>query len=105
MRKLIAAVALFALAGLGALAGLAGSASAAESTGIIKRYTTSYTSPSESSSPVHYNLAPGSSVSTLCFREGEPMDGNAYWFLIEKNGDRGYVHRDAIVPPAVLPHC
>jgi hypothetical protein len=54
---------------------------------------------------VHYDLTPGTPVNTMCFREGQVRNGNAYWFLIEKEGDLGYVHLDAISAPKDTPHC
>jgi hypothetical protein len=97
---------LSALAGIAAVAGLAGSASAAESnTGYIKQYAISYTSPSDHTQPVHKGLAPGTPVDTRCVREGQPLNGNPYWFLIEKDGDLGYVHRDVISAPVDTPRC
>jgi hypothetical protein len=105
MRKRIAIATLSAVAGIGAVAGLAGPAGAMDSTGYIKQYTTSYTSPSNISIPVHHNMAPGTPVSTLCFREGQAQNGNSTWFLIEKNGDLGYVHLDGISAPKDTRHC
>ena len=109
MRKLIA-LTLSTVAAAGAVVGLAGTAGASSAdtlTGTIKTYATSYSSPSYRSVPVHLNLMPGENVDTLCFREGDEINGNAYWFKISKLGDTGYVHRDAIVPPSQteLKHC
>jgi hypothetical protein len=105
MRKRFALAALSAVAGLGAVVGLAGTAGATESTGYIKHHTTSFTSPSTVSTAVHHNLTPETPVNTKCFREGQVRNGNPYWFLIEKNGDLGYVHVDAISAPKDTPHC
>lgn len=109
MRKLIA-LTLFTVAAAGAVVGLAGTAGASSAdtlTGTIKTHATSYSSPSDRSVPVHTNLLPGEAVETLCFREGQAIGDNAYWFMISKGGERGYVHRDSIVPPAEheLTHC
>jgi hypothetical protein len=109
MRKLIA-LTLSTIAAAGAVVGLAGTAGASSAdtlTGTIKTYATSYSSPSDRSIPVHVNLLPGEKVNTLCFREGDAINGNAYWFMISKGGERGYVHRDVIVPPSEtdLKHC
>ena len=88
--------------------GLAGSASAtgpADSPNSwIKKPATSYTSPSDQSIRVH-TLQPGETVQTLCFVEGQTLNGNFYWFRIIKGGDLGFVHRDAISVPADLRHC
>ncbi len=104
MRKLVAIAALSTAAAAGVV-GLASTASAAAPTGYIKQFATSYTSPSNMSVPVHTGLKAGTEVETLCFREGQPLDGNSYWFLIQKDGNLGYVHRDAIAPPADTRHC
>lgn len=109
MRKLIA-LTLSTVAAAGAVVGLAGTAGASSAdtlTGTIKTYTTSYSSPSDRSVPVHLNLLPAEKVDTLCFREGDEINGNAYWFKIRKGGETGYVHRDLIVPPSEteLKHC
>jgi hypothetical protein len=111
MRTRIALAALSAVAGLGALVGFAGQANAASTsadsttTGYIKQYTTSYTGPSTTASVVHTGLAEETPVDVRCFREGEKINGNGYWFLVEKGGDLGYVHRDAIWAPHTTPHC
>ena len=105
MRKLIALATLSAVAGIGAVAGVAGTASADTSTSIIKNYTTSYTSPSDTSFPVHKGLQPYTPVETMCFREGQTLRNNPLWFLIEKDGNLGYVHRDAIDVKGAVPPC
>ena len=69
----------------------------------IKKLATSYTSPSDQSIRVH-TLQPGETVQTLCFVEGQTLNGNFYWFRIIKGGDLGFVHRDAISVPADLRH-
>ena len=108
MKKRIALASLTALAGIGAVAGLAGSASAAETagtTGYIKQYAISYTSPSDVSFPVHKGLPPNTPVETMCTREGQELNGNPTWFLIKRNGDLGYVHRDVISASTETPDC
>ena len=110
MKKLALAT-IAAVAGFGAVAGVAGAASAADTnaadggTGYIKQYAISYTSPSDATVPVHKGLAPGEPVDTLCARKGQVLNGNPYWFLIDKDGSLGYVHRDVIAPPADVPWC
>jgi hypothetical protein len=93
---------------VGAVAATAGTASAAEEVagkpGTIIGYATSYTSPSNTSIPVHH-LKPGTNVETMCFREGQVLNGNPYWFLIKYDGQTAYVHRDAISAPHDLRHC
>jgi len=104
MSKLIA---LAALSTAGVLTGLGGTAEAAgtgSGTGTIKGFATSYTSPSNQSVVVHH-LQEGTSVDTLCFREGQVLNGNPLWFIINVEGQSAYVHRDLIVPPAGTPHC
>jgi len=106
--KRIALASLTALAGIGAVAGLASSAGAAETagtTGYIKQYAISYTSPSDASYPVHKGLQPNTPVETMCAREGQELNGNATWFLIKRDGDLGYVHRDVIAAPVDTPRC
>jgi len=106
MKKVLALATISAVAGFGAVAGLAGAANAADSnTGYIKQYAISYSSPSDTSVPVHKGLAPGTPVDTVCVRQGQALNGNSYWFLIDKDGDLGYVHRDAIWAPADTPKC
>src|SRR5215467_15401772 len=95
MLKRIALAAVAAVAGIGAAAGLAGPSQAAEATtypGIIKDFTTSHVSPSNETGVVHTGLEKGERVDIHCFREGQQLDGNGYWFVIEKSGDAGYVH-------------
>jgi hypothetical protein len=102
------ALALAALTGMGAIAGLVGTAGAtgaAEDNSVITQYTTSFTSPSNTSIAVHTDLRPGTTVEARCFREGQLLNDNVYWFLVEKDGDLGYVHRGAISAPSTVPHC
>ncbi len=105
MRKLIALATLSAVAGVGTVTGLAGTASADSATGIIKQYTMSYTSPSDTSYAVHKGLPQGQPVEALCARDGQVLDGNGTWFLIKKDGNLGYVHLDKISAPTDLPEC
>jgi hypothetical protein len=106
MKKALALAAMSAVVGIGAFAGLAGSASAdTADTGYIKRYAISYVSPSVDTRPVHKGLAPGTPVETHCVREGQPLNGSSHWFIIEKDGDVGYVHRDDISAPPDTPRC
>jgi hypothetical protein len=106
VKKILALASLAAVAGLGVTAGLAGSASATDANiGYIKQYGISYSSPSDATAPVHKGLPPGTPVDTLCVRKGQVLNDNPYWFLIEKDGDVGYVHRDDIAPPADVRSC
>ena len=75
------------------------------STGIIKTYTSSYTSPSDTSFLVHKGLQPGTPVEVHCVREGQTLRDNSNWFIIEKDDDVGYVHVDAIHVPIDTPKC
>jgi len=54
--------------------------------------------------PVHH-LQAGTEVDTLCFREGQLLNGNPLWFIVNVDGQSAYVHRDLIAPPAGVPHC
>lgn len=105
MSKLIAVA---ALSTAGVFAGLgAGAAEAAEvesARGVVKSFATTYTSPSNESKRVHH-LQPGTEVDMYCFREGQVINGNPLWFIINVDGQSAYIHRDMINPPAELPHC
>jgi len=108
MRKLTAIVALSAAAAGGvAIASSVGAGSGtAESVGHIKAPTSSYTSPSNQSSPVHFNLKPGTPVHIRCFTEGQDIHGQHNWFRIGVDGKLGFVHRDTIAPGTnEIPHC
>ena len=107
MRKFAAIAAMSAAAAFGAVAvaGTAGAESdAASIPGVIKRTTTSYTSPSTASSPVHF-LAANTRANVLCYTEGQTQNGNPYWIKIGQDGKTGFVHRDSIVPAETPPHC
>ena len=87
------------------LLALAGTADASDTTsGVIKSPTTSYTSPSNATTPVDF-FQPGDTVETRCFTEGQTLNGNHIWFKVAADGNSGYVHRDSIVPPSGLAHC
>jgi hypothetical protein len=87
-----------------AVAGVAGTAAAAAG-GWITHATTSYSSPSKTSAPVHF-LAQRDAVETLCFTEGQQSGTSNLWFRIAKDGKIGYVHRDTIGGiPVDLRHC
>jgi|RhiMethySRZTD1v2_1073278.scaffolds.fasta_scaffold85187_3 hypothetical protein len=103
MRKLVAIAAL-SVAGMGAMAGTAAAATEEPETGTIIDYANTYSSPSNTSVRVH-QLTPGEKVETLCFREGQVVNGNRYWFLIRAGGQTAFVHRDSISPPADLERC
>jgi len=108
MWKRIALAVVAALASIGAVAGLAGPTHAAEATthpGIIKYYTTSYSAPSNQTGVVHTGLLKDTIVDVHCFREGQVLNGNGYWFVVEKDGDAGYVHSEAISVPSNVAHC
>ena len=104
MSNLIAVAALSTAGVLTGLGGPAESADAASATGTIKGFATTYTSPSNQSVVVHH-LQEGTQVDTLCFREGQVLNGNPLWFIINVDDQSAYVHRDLIAPPADLPHC
>ena len=108
MSKLATIVTLTAAAAFGAVL-ISGTAHAistsADQVGIIKRSTTSYSSPSKDSSPVHFNLVPGQRTNVVCWTEGQKIDNNTTWFRIGQDGQLGFVHRDTIAPPQFAPHC
>jgi hypothetical protein len=102
MSKLLAVA---ALSGAGLMAGI-GTADAATSqpvTGVIKGFATTYSSPSNQSAAM-YHLQSGTEVDTYCVREGQVLNGNPLWFIINVDGASAYVHRDLIAVGAV-PHC
>ena len=76
-----------------------------EHVGFIKKATTSYSSPTNQSTPVHFGLKAGERVLVRCFTEGQEQQGNHYWFRIGKDGNLGFVPRDAIAPGTDVPHC
>jgi hypothetical protein len=101
-------IAIAALSTAGVLTGLGGGTAEAAGVesdkGTIKAFATTYTSPSNKSVPVHH-LQAGTEVDTLCFREGQLLNGNPLWFIVNVDGQSAYVHRDLIAPPAGVPHC
>lgn len=102
MSKLLAVA---ALSGAGLMAGV-GTAEAASSgpvTGVIKGFATAYSSPSNQSAGV-YHLQVGTQVDTYCFREGQVLNGNPLWFIINVDGASAYVHRD-LIAVGTVPHC
>jgi hypothetical protein len=110
MRKLIL-IGVLSVAAVGATTGIASAAtndpkseSQAAGTGTIIDYATSYTSPSDDSYVVHH-LKPGEEVETYCFREGQVLNGNPYWFVIRSDDQTAYVHRNSISPPKDVRHC
>jgi hypothetical protein len=112
MRKLVLTplLSIAALGAVGVAAVSAGQPAAAKAatpaagTGTIIDYATTYTSPSNTSVPVHH-LKPGDKVETYCFREGQVLNGNPYWFAINTGGETAYVHRSSISVPQGVLHC
>ena len=108
MRRLATVIAITGAAAFGAIV-IGGTANAvstsAEYLGTIKRATTSYSSPSKDSIPVHFNLLPGQKANVVCWTEGQNIDNNTTWFRIGQDGHLGFVHRDVIAPPQYAPHC
>ena len=104
MSKLLAVA---ALTGAGLIAGI-GSAEAATSqpvTGWTKGFATAYSSPSNQST-VMYSLDANTPVDTYCFREGQILDGDPRWFVINTQGASAYVHIDLIsVDQSAVSHC
>ena len=83
----------------------ANASSAPQHLGYIKTPATSYTGPSNQTTPVHFGLQPGQQVNIICFTEGQTLTGSSYWFRIGQDGNLGFVHRDAISPGMGMPHC
>ncbi len=104
MGKLIAAAALTAGA-FGAIGGAVEAAEPQSVIGVTKGFATTYSSPSNQTGVVHH-LPANTEVSTMCFREGQVLNGNPLWFIVNVNGESGYIHRDLIaVPEGSLGHC
>ncbi len=102
MSKLLAVA---ALSGAGLMTGI-GTAEAATSqpvTGVIKGFATTYSSPSNESAKM-YHLQEGTKVDTYCVREGQVLNGNPLWFIINVDGASAYVHRD-LIAVGTVPHC
>ena len=102
MSKLLAVA---ALSGAGLMVGI-GTAEAATSqsvTGVIKGFATAYSSPSNQSAAM-YHVQPGTEVDTYCVREGQVLNGNPLWFIINVDGASAYVHRD-LIAVGTVPHC
>jgi len=95
-----------ALSGAGLLAGI-GTAEAASTskpvTGVMKGFATTYSSPSNESARM-YHVQAGTQVDTYCYREGQVLNGNPLWFIINVDGTSAYVHRDLIAVDDV-PRC
>jgi len=102
-----AGVAAASLAGVGIAAASSATAhsSAHEQVIYVKRATTSYSSPTNQSAPVHFGLKAGDAVTVRCFTEGQELLGNHYWFKVGKDGKLGFVHRDTVAPGGNIPHC
>jgi hypothetical protein len=104
MSKLLAVA---ALSGAGLMAGI-GTAEAAASqpvTGWTKAFVTAYDSPWNQST-VMFSLDADTPVDTYCFREGQILDGDPRWFIINAKGASAYVHIGLIsVNQAEVSHC
>jgi len=105
MRMLLAAAALSA-AGLMTGIGTAGAETATPPpvTGTVKDFTTAYSSPTNQSIAM-YRLYPGNQVDTHCVREGQVLDGNPQWLIVNVDGVSAYVHAYQISTPVEPPHC
>lgn len=104
MSKLVAAAALTAGA-FGAFGGTAEAAEPPSAIGVTKGFATTYSSPSNQTGAVHH-LPANTPVTTMCFREGQVLNGNPLWFIVNVNGESGYIHRDLIaVPEGSVGHC
>jgi hypothetical protein len=78
-----------------------------EQIGYLKRATTSYQEPLNTSILVHFGLKQDQKVLVVCFQEGQEINGNNVWFRIGQDGKLGFVHRDLVngVNPNALKHC
>lgn len=103
MSKLLAVAALSGAGFMGAIGSAEATTTSEPVTGVIKGFATAYSSPSEESARM-YHLQAGTEVDTYCYREGQVLNGNPLWFIINVDGDSAYVHRDLISVDAV-PHC
>ena len=104
MSKLIAAAALTAGA-FAAVGGTAEAAGAQSAPGVTKGFATTYSSPSNETGTVHH-LPANTPVTVMCFREGQVLNGNPLWFIVNVDGDSGYLHRDLLaVPEGSVGHC
>jgi hypothetical protein len=103
MRKIAAIATVTGLVTLGLVAA-AGSASASQPSEIT-RSTTSYTSPTNISIPVHTDLTPGTQVQSLCYTPGQYTNGSSTWIRIYKDGNSGFAPRADITNVYGLPHC
>jgi hypothetical protein len=103
----VAAVGVLGIASTASAAGIDGTAGTPPGNSTIKKETTSFNAPSTQSLRVD-TLHRGDQVDAVCYREGQKIDGSAYWFKIDKNDENhtmSYVHLDAISAPKDLPHC
>jgi hypothetical protein len=104
MSKLLAVA---ALSGAGLMAGI-GTAEAAASepvTGWTKGFATAYSSPSNQSKGM-YTVEANTQVDTYCYREGQVLEGDPRWFIVNTNGASAYVHVPLIsVDPNEVGHC
>jgi hypothetical protein len=111
MRKIAIIAVLTIVAAFGGVVAAATTATAhggpGETTGFLKRATTSYQEPSNRSMPVHYNLKAGQEVLVVCFTEGQEVNGNNVWYRIGQQGKLGFLNRDDVtgVNPNHLRHC
>ena len=103
MSKLLAAAALSGAAVMMGM-GTAEAGTPAPVTGTVKTFTTAYSSPTDQSSMM-YRLNAGTEVDTYCVREGQYVDGNPLWLIVNHEGVSAYVHAyqiNTLVEPA---HC
>ena len=73
-------------------------------TGTIKSFTTAYSSPSNQSSSM-YRLDAGTQVDAHCYREGQELEKNPLWLIINVEGVSAYVHAYQIHTPVEPKHC
>ena len=98
MRKL-AAIATLSVAAVGGGLAVASSVSAdsiSERYGTITKMTTSFTSPTNQSIPVHPTLVPNQNVAVRCSTQGQDIGGDDTWIRIGRDGNLGFVPASTI---------
>lgn len=103
MSKLLVAA---ALSGGALMAGIgtAEAATTASVPGTVKTFTTAYSSPTNQSSGM-YTLYEGMQVDTYCIRDGQYLEGNPSWLIVNSDGVSAYVHAYDIHTEVNVPKC
>ena len=103
LSKILAAAALSGAAMMIGL-GTAEAETPAPVTGTVKAFTTAYSSPTDQSSMM-YHLNEGAEVDTYCVREGQYIEGNPLWLIVNHEGVSAYVHAYQVSTQVEPPHC